>query len=88
MGMDISKQWEDYDASVGFVGGLQFWGYALISGSADGGVRMWDMRTGQAHRTLLGHTGPVSCLQFDETHVITGSVDKTVKVGNSKEGER
>ena len=24
------------------VGALQFWGYALISGSADGSVRMWD----------------------------------------------
>lgn len=25
-----------------FVGGLQFWGYGLVSGSADGAVRMWD----------------------------------------------
>jgi hypothetical protein len=25
-----------------YVGALQFWGYALISGSADGSVRMWD----------------------------------------------
>ena len=30
---------ENYEA---FIGGVQFWGYALISGSADGGVRMWD----------------------------------------------
>lgn len=27
-----------------FVGGLQFWGYALVSGSADGAVRMWDSK--------------------------------------------
>ena len=31
--------WEMYQD---FVGGVQFWGYALASGSADGGVRMWD----------------------------------------------
>ena len=38
------------------------------------------VRTGQAHRTLLGHTGPVTCLQFDELHIASGSLDKTVKV--------
>jgi hypothetical protein len=25
-----------------FVGGVQFWGYRLVSGSGDGAVRMWD----------------------------------------------
>lgn len=81
-----------------FVGGVQFWGYGLVSGSGDGAVRMWDsksminynsrclnyyflVRTGQAHRTLLGHTGPVTCLQFDEIHIASGSLDKTLKVG-------
>jgi division protein 1 len=32
-------QWEMYED---FVGGVQFWGYALVSGSGDGAVRMWD----------------------------------------------
>ena len=82
-----------------FVGGVQFWGYGLVSGSGDGAVRMWDseftkfwiqisssradlssVRTGQAHRTLLGHTGPVTCLQFDEIHIASGSLDKTLRV--------
>jgi division protein 1 len=35
--------WEMYQD---FVGGLQFWGYALASGSGDGGVRMWDSECG------------------------------------------
>lgn len=86
-----------------FVGGVQFWGYALATGSGDGGVRMWDsrlpvhddqhrymaryshfvdliVRTGQAHRTLIGHMGPVTCLQFDESVIVSGSLDKTIRV--------
>lgn len=31
-----------WDLYEDFVGGIQFWGYALVSGSGDGGVRMWD----------------------------------------------
>ncbi|KAF9569818.1 WD40 repeat-like protein [Agrocybe pediades] len=69
-----------------FVGGVQFWGYGLVSGSGDGAVRMWDMRTGQAHRTLLGHTGPVTCLQFDEIHIASGSLDKTLRIWDLRMG--
>ncbi|KAK8845421.1 mitochondrial division protein 1 [Kwoniella newhampshirensis] len=75
--------WEMYQD---FVGGVQFWGYALASGSGDGGVRMWDMRTGQAHRTLVGHTAPVTCLQFDEMNIVTGSLDKTVRIWDLRMG--
>lgn len=44
------------------------------------------VRTGQAHRTLLGHTGPVTCLQFDEIHIASGSLDKTLRVSHSFQG--
>ena len=40
------------------------------------------MRTGQAHRTLLGHSAPITCLQFDEMHVVSGSLDKTLNYRN------
>ncbi|KAF8329086.1 WD40-repeat-containing domain protein [Cantharellus anzutake] len=69
-----------WDMYQDFIGGLQFWGYALVSGSGDGAVRMWDMRTGQPHRTLMGHTEPVTSVQFDEFHIISGSLDKTIRI--------
>jgi mitochondrial division protein 1 len=77
--------WELYQD---FIGAVQSWEYALVSGSGDGAVRMWDMRTGQAHRTLLGHTGPVTCLQFDEIHVVSGSLDKSIRVGRFSDQKR
>ncbi|KAM0753369.1 WD40 repeat-like protein [Meredithblackwellia eburnea MCA 4105] len=75
--------WEMYED---FVGGVQFWGYALASGSGDGCVRMWDMRTGQAHRTLVGHTAPVTCVQFDERHLVSGSLDKSIRIWDLRTG--
>jgi division protein 1 len=38
------------------------------------------VRTGQSHRALTGHTGQINVLQFDESHVVTGSGDKTIRV--------
>jgi WD40 repeat protein len=43
---------------------------------------LFSVRTGQAHRTLVGHTAPVTCVQFDELHIVSGSLDKTVRVRN------
>ncbi|KAF9234970.1 WD40-repeat-containing domain protein [Melanogaster broomeanus] len=75
-----------WDMYQDFVGGVQFWGYGLVSGSGDGAVRMWDMRTGQTHRTLLGHTEPITCLQFDEIHIVSGSLDKSVRIWDVRAG--
>ncbi|KAL5534843.1 hypothetical protein ACEPAG_1308 [Sanghuangporus baumii] len=75
-----------WDMYQDFIGAVQFWGYGLVSGSGDGVVRMWDMRTGQAHRTLLGHTAPVTCLQFDQLHIVTGSLDKSIRIWDIRTG--
>jgi mitochondrial division protein 1 len=68
------------DVNADFVGAIQCFDAALACGTADGMVRLWDLRSGQVHRSLVGHTGPVTCLQFDDTHLVTGSVDRSVRV--------
>lgn len=40
---------------------------------------------GQCHvRTFEGHTGGISCVQFDEGRIVSGSHDKTIRVWNIK----
>ena len=68
------------DASADFVGALQCFDAALACGTADGMVRLWDLRSGQVHRSLVGHTAPVTCLQFDDVHLVTGSLDRSIRV--------
>ncbi|XP_064633265.1 uncharacterized protein LOC135491374 [Lineus longissimus] len=39
--------------------------------------------TGMCHvRTFEGHTQGISCVQFDDTRIVSGSSDKTIKVWN------
>jgi mitochondrial division protein 1 len=68
------------DASADFVGAVQFFDAALACGTADGIIRLWDLRSGQVHRSLVGHTGPITCLQFDDVHMVTGSLDRSIRV--------
>lgn len=68
------------DATADFVGAIQCFDAALACGTADGMVRLWDLRSGQVSRVLVGHTGPVTCLQFDDVHLVTGSLDRSIRV--------
>merc|ERR1712230_291009 len=74
------------DGSADFVGAVQVFDAALACGTADGMVRLWDLRSGQVHRSLVGHTGPVTCLQFNETHLVTASVDRSVRTWDLRTG--
>lgn len=50
----------------------------LFSGSYDGTVKVWDVRTMECLQTLAGHTGPVRTLVYSGGHMFSGSYDKTV----------
>lgn len=82
-----SGQWRQTgrvtDATADFVGAVQVFDAALACGTADGMVRLWDLRSGQVHRSLVGHTGPVTALQFDDVHLITGSADRSIRVSHT-----
>ncbi|RYC54281.1 hypothetical protein CHU98_g11925, partial [Xylaria longipes] len=69
-----------------FVRALQVFESALACGTADGMVRLWDLRSGQVHRSLVGHTGPVTCLQFDDVHIVTGSSDRSIRIWDLRTG--
>ncbi|KAK0715870.1 WD40-repeat-containing domain protein [Lasiosphaeris hirsuta] len=74
------------DPSADFVGALQVFESALACGTADGMVRLWDLRSGQVHRSLVGHTGPVTCLQFDDVHLVTASLDRSYRIWDLRNG--
>lgn len=69
-------------AEADFVGALQVFETALACGTADGMVRLWDLRSGMVHRSLVGHTGPITALQFDDVYLVTGSQDRSIRVSS------
>ncbi|KAM0280905.1 hypothetical protein ACHAQH_003794 [Verticillium albo-atrum] len=73
-------------SSADFVGAVQVFESALACGTADGMVRLWDLRSGTVHRSLVGHTGAVTCLQFDDVHLVTGSADRSIRIWDLRTG--
>ena len=53
----------------------------LISGSLDNTIKLWDVETGKAERTLFGHIEGVWAVASDKLRLVSGSHDRTVKVG-------
>lgn len=64
-------------------------GKTLISGSADGTLKLWDAATGRELRTLRGHEDGVHSIAFspDGKQVISGSGDQTLKVWDLASGQ-
>ena len=52
----------------------------LISGSLDNTIKVWDVETGKATRTLFGHIEGVWAVACDKLRLVSGSHDRTIKV--------
>ncbi len=59
----------------------------LYSGSWDGPVRAWDIRSGACLGVCAAHRGPVWTLQADRGTVYSGSADGTVRARDFVPGE-
>ncbi|CDK25203.1 unnamed protein product [Kuraishia capsulata CBS 1993] len=90
-GGDVSSSAADWQKPLisgdyPFIGALQCYDAALATGTADGLVRLWDLRSGEIIRQLVGHTGPVTALQFDNKNLATGSADRSIRLWDLRTG--
>jgi WD40 repeat protein len=64
-------------------------GHQAVSASDDGTLKVWDLETGQALRTLKGHTNYVFTVVVtpDGRRAVSASSDNTLKVWDLKTGQ-
>ncbi len=69
------------DQSMGYsdTSCLKLDGDKVVSGDGQV-VRVWSHLTGRRIATLKGHTGPVSCVAFDDNFVVSGCGQGSVRV--------
>jgi len=58
----------------------------LISGSLDNTIKIWDIDTGNAVKTLFGHIEGVWAVASDKLRLVSGSHDRTIKVWAREDG--
>lgn len=69
------------------VGDLQCFDAALATGTKDGIVRLWDLRSGKIIRRLEGHINAITSLKFDTTTLVTGSFDRSIRIWDLRNWE-
>lgn len=59
-------------------------GNVLATGGSDNQIHLWRLSGTESLGTLHGHTGTVSCLDFQNGRLVSGSFDTQVRVWNIK----
>src|SRR5262249_25886420 len=59
-------------------------GQSVASADTEGGVKVWDVRTGQTSLVVRGHTGVVHCVAFHPAgrHLASGGADRAVQISD------
>ena len=50
-------------------------------------MKVWNLSRGCCQLTLHGHQAAVTCVQFDDTRVISGAVDRLIKIWSIENGQ-
>jgi sterol desaturase/sphingolipid hydroxylase (fatty acid hydroxylase superfamily) len=63
-------------------------GRHVLSGGADGAVKIWSADSGSEERTLTGYRGAIHCVAVsgDGRHVVSAGADRTVRVWDAATG--
>lgn len=57
------------------------------SGSMDGTVRVWNLRTGECAHTLTGHSSLVGLLGLSPSYLVSAAADSTLRIWDPDTGE-
>ncbi|XP_065181565.1 F-box/WD repeat-containing protein 1A-like [Sycon ciliatum] len=72
--------WIRSEGHRGVVRDLQADSWKIVSAADDKTLKVWSIGKGQRLLTLHCHTDGVTCLQFNDRRIVSGSYDKTVKL--------
>ena len=50
-------------------------------------MQVWSLPGGVCEMTLHGHQAAVTCLQFDESRIVSGALDRFIKIWNRMDGK-
>jgi WD40 repeat protein len=54
----------------------------VFTASHDRSIKIWDLRKNKEMRSLIGHSNSVFSIAFDQTKLISGSKDNTIRIWN------
>ena len=49
-------------------------------------LQMWSIESGANLKTLMGHSDAVTCISQESNRIISGSLDRTLKIWDPKTG--
>ena len=63
-------------------------GTIVVTSSCDCTLKIWESMSGECLKTLKGHTGHITCFDYDQERnvIVSGSADKTVRIWDPNSG--